>query len=166
MYIIPAVGEEGLLASRDLMPSWDLSFWFWRHFFLVLTSFWIQCNLFKILSQRFCSKYNMSPVILPQLIKQDIFMPAEIHSTRFPILNKQKMGTSICDVAVTLKQQRKNGNIFFLKQDTFSYKRYVWNFKPKMHKGYTGAYTNTCFFSFTIIIANIIYRYSSDDISP
>ena len=44
------------------------------------------------------------------------------------------MGTSLCDVTVTLKRQRKNVNIFFLKQDTFFYKKmYVWHFYQKMH---------------------------------
>ena len=29
------------------------------------------------------------------------------------------MGTSLCDVTMTLKRQKIIGNIFFLKQDTF-----------------------------------------------
>ena len=72
------------------------------------------------------------------------------------------MGTSLCDVTVTLKRERKIVNIFFLKQDTYFYKKmYVWHFYPKMHtelhrglhymfdtftqkctRNYTGAYTN------------------------
>ena len=44
------------------------------------------------------------------------------------------MGTPLCDVTVTLKRQRKIVNIFFLKQDTFFYKKmYVWHFYQKMH---------------------------------
>ena len=44
------------------------------------------------------------------------------------------MGTSLCDVTVTLKHQRKIVNIFFLKQNTFFYKKmYVWRFYQKMH---------------------------------
>ena len=41
----------------------------------------------------------------------------------FQALNQLKMGTSLCDVTVTLKRQRKIVNIFFLKQDTFFYKK-------------------------------------------
>ena len=44
------------------------------------------------------------------------------------------MGTSLCDVTVTLKRKRKIVNIFFLKQDIFFYKKmYVWHFYQKMH---------------------------------
>ena len=44
------------------------------------------------------------------------------------------MGTSLCDVTVTLKRQGKIVNIFFLNQDTFCYKKiYVWHFYQKMH---------------------------------
>ena len=38
-------------------------------------------------------------------------------------LNKPKMGTSLSDVIVTLKRQRKIVNIFFPKQNTFFYKK-------------------------------------------
>ena len=65
----------------------------------------------------------MSPVILPELIKQYMFMPAGTHSAQFQALNKPKMGTSLCDVSMTLKQQEKIGNIFYTKQDTFFYKK-------------------------------------------
>ena len=41
----------------------------------------------------------------------------------FQAINKPKMGTSLCDVTMTLKRQEKIGNIFFLKQDTFFYKK-------------------------------------------
>ena len=41
----------------------------------------------------------------------------------FQALNKLEMGTSLCDVTVTLKRQRKIVNIFFLKQNTFFYKK-------------------------------------------
>ena len=75
----------------------------------------------------------MSPVKLPQLIEQLMFMPAGIHNTPLSSL-KLKMGTSLCDVTVMLKRQRKIVNIFFLKQDTFFYKKmYVWHFYQKMH---------------------------------
>ena len=37
----------------------------------------------------------------------------------FQAQNNQEMGTSLCDVTMTLKRQEKIGNIFFLKQDTF-----------------------------------------------
>ena len=44
------------------------------------------------------------------------------------------MGTSLCDVIVTLKRKRKIVNIFLLKQNTFFYKKmYVWHFYQKMH---------------------------------
>ena len=44
------------------------------------------------------------------------------------------MGTSLCDVTVTLKRQGKIVNIFFLNQDTYFYKKiYVWHFYQKMH---------------------------------
>ena len=46
------------------------------------------------------------------------------------------MGTPLCDVTMTLKRQEKIGNIFFLKQDTFLYKKmYVWHFYPKIPTG-------------------------------
>ena len=46
------------------------------------------------------------------------------------------MGTSLCDVTMTSKRQEKIGNIFFLKQDTFFYKKmYVWHFYPKIPTG-------------------------------
>ena len=63
-----------------------------------------------------------------------MFMPTWIHNTPPQALNKLKMGTSLCDVTVTLKCQRKIVNIFFLKQDTFFYKKmHVWHFYQKMH---------------------------------
>ena len=65
----------------------------------------------------------MVPVELPQLIKQFMFMPAGIHNAPLSSLNKLIMGTSLYDVTVTLKRQRKIVNIFFLKQDTFFYKK-------------------------------------------
>ena len=58
----------------------------------------------------------------------------EFITLHFQALNKLKMGTSLCDVTVTLKRQRKIVNIFFLKQNTFFYKKmYVWHFYQKMH---------------------------------
>ena len=52
-----------------------------------------------------------------------MFAPAGIHSAQIQALNKPKMGTSLCDVTMTLKRQEKIGNIFFLKQNTFFYKK-------------------------------------------
>ena len=41
---------------------------------------------------------------------------------------------SLCDVTMTLKRKRKIVNIFFVKQNTFFYKKmYVWHFYQKMH---------------------------------
>ena len=54
------------------------------------------------------------------------------------------MGTSICDVTMTLKKQEKNGNIFFLKKDSFFYKNmYVWHFTQTLPRDYTAAFTST-----------------------
>ena len=50
-----------------------------------------------------------------------VFFPLEFIVLDFQALNKPKMGMSLCDVTVTLKQQEKIGNIFFLKQNTFLY---------------------------------------------
>ena len=47
----------------------------------------------------------------------------EFITLHFQALNKLIMDTSLCDVAVTLKRQRKIVNIFFLKQNTFFYKK-------------------------------------------
>ena len=45
-------------------------------------------------------------------------------SWNFQALNKLKMGTSFCDVTMTLKRQEKIGNIFFfLNRIPFSYKK-------------------------------------------
>ena len=41
----------------------------------------------------------------------------------FQALNRPKMGTPLCDVTMTLKRQEKIGHIFFLKKDTFFYKK-------------------------------------------
>ena len=58
----------------------------------------------------------------------------EFITLHFQAFNKLKMGTSLCDVTVTLKRKGKIVNIFFLKQDTFFYKKmYVWHFYQKMH---------------------------------
>ena len=58
----------------------------------------------------------------------------EFITLHFHALNNLKIGTSLCDVTVTLKRQRKIVNIFFLKQNTFFYKKmYVWRFYQKMH---------------------------------
>ena len=66
---------------------------------------------------------DMSPVKLPQLIKQFMFMFAGIHITQLSSLKYAKMGSLLCDVTVTLKRQGKIESIFFLKQDTFVYKQ-------------------------------------------
>ena len=50
-----------------------------------------------------------------------MFFQVEFKVLDFQALNKPKMGMSLCDVTVTLKQQEKNGNIFMLKQNTFLY---------------------------------------------
>ena len=47
----------------------------------------------------------------------------EFITLHFQALNKLKMGTSLRDVTLTLKRQRKIVHIFFLKQDTFFYKK-------------------------------------------
>ena len=61
------------------------------------------------------------------------------------------MCTSLCDVTVTLKRQRKIVNIFFLKQDTFFYKKCMFDtFTKKYPRNYTAAYTKTS--SFLVII--------------
>ena len=61
----------------------------------------------------------------------------------FQALNKPKMGTSLCDVTMTLKRQEKIGNIFFLKQDTFSTRKCMFDtFTQKFPRDYTAAYTN------------------------
>ena len=65
----------------------------------------------------------MLTVILSQLIKLYMFFPLGFIVLDFQALNKPKMGMSLCDVTVTLKQQEKIGNIFFLKQSTFLYKK-------------------------------------------
>ena len=44
-----------------------------------------------------------------------MFFPLEFLVLDFQALNKPQMGLSLCDVTVTLKQQEKIGNIFFLK---------------------------------------------------
>ena len=51
---------------------------------------------------------------------------------------------SLNNVTVTLKRQEKNVNIFFLKQDTFLYKKmYVDTFTKKGTRNNTAAYTTT-----------------------
>ena len=71
-----------------------------------------------------------------------VYVCWEFITLHFQALNKLKMGTSLCDVTVTLKRQRKIVNIFFLKQNTFFYKKmYVWHFYQKCTRNYTGAYT-------------------------
>ena len=52
-----------------------------------------------------------------------MFAPAGVQVLNFQALIKPKMGTSLCDVTMTLKRQEKIGNIIFLKQDTFFYKK-------------------------------------------
>ena len=81
----------------------------------------------------------MSSVILIQLIKPYGFISAvnAKHSV-FKPFNKQKMGSPLCDATLTLKQQEKIVNIFFVKQNIFFYKKmYVYHFYQKMHTGLT-----------------------------
>ena len=47
------------------------------------------------------------------------------------------MGTSLCDVTVTLKRQGKIVNIFFLNQDTFFTREYMFNTFTKNALGIT-----------------------------
>ena len=81
----------------------------------------------------------MSSVILIQLIKPYGFISAV--NAKHPVFkpfNKQKMGTPLCDATMTLKQQEKIVNIFFLKQNIFFYKKmYVYHFYQNMHAGLT-----------------------------
>ena len=65
----------------------------------------------------------MLTVILSKLIKKYMFFPLKFIVLDFQALNKPKMGMSLCDVTVTLKQEEKIGNIFFRKQNTFLYKK-------------------------------------------
>ena len=67
----------------------------------------------------------------------------EFITLHFQALNKLKMGTSLCDVTVTLKRQRKIVNIFFLEQNThFSTRKCMFDtFTKKCTRNYTGAYT-------------------------
>ena len=67
----------------------------------------------------------ISPVILPQLIKQTvhIFCQLEFMTLNFQALNTPTMGTSLFDVTVTFKQQGKIETILFLKQKIFFYKK-------------------------------------------
>ena len=65
----------------------------------------------------------MLTFILSQLIKIYMFFLLEFIVLDFQALNKPKMGMSLCDVTVTLKQQEKIGNIYFLKHNTFLYKK-------------------------------------------
>ena len=94
------------------------------------------------MSQSLCSKYNMPPIVLLQLIKQYMFTPGGIHILNFQALNKPKMGTPLCDVTMTLKREEKIGKIFFLKQDAFVYKKCMFDtFTQKCPRDYTVAYT-------------------------
>ena len=81
----------------------------------------------------------MSSVILIQLIKPYGFIsPVNAKHTVFKPFNKQKMGTPLSDATLTLKQQEKIVNIFFLQQNIFFYKKmYVYHFYQKMHTGLT-----------------------------
>ena len=138
--IFPAVRRGG---------SSYLSFHYHRIFILVLTSlfhvhtsFLSQCNLLKIESQGLCSKFNMAPVKVPQMINQFMFMLAGIHNTPLSSLKQAKISTSRFDVTVTLKRQRKIVNIFFLKQNRFFYKKIMFDtFTKKYTRNYTAAYT-------------------------
>ena len=56
---------------------------------------------------------------------------------------------------MTLKRQEKIGNIFFLKQDTFFYKKmYVWHFYPKIPTGLlSGLHYGSNFFHLAKVLA-------------
>ena len=64
-------------------------------------------------------------------------MSSRIHSTRCHALNKQKMGTSLCDVTMTLTQQEKIGKNFFLTQDTFSTRKCIFDIFTQNAHGIT-----------------------------
>ena len=70
----------------------------------------------------FCYQHVDSNIITADQIVH-VFPAGIILGFDFQALNKPKMGMSLCDVTVTLKQQEKIGNIFFLKQNTFLYKK-------------------------------------------
>ena len=119
------------------------SFHYNRTFSFVLTSFFACTNVtltFMLpLNQSSYVSNKMSSVILIQLIKPHGFISAV--NAKHPVFkpfNKQKMGTPLCDATMTLKQQEKIVNIFFLKQNIFFYKKmYVYHFYQKMHAGLT-----------------------------
>ena len=69
----------------------------------------------------FCKQHIDSNIITADQIVH--VFPLEFIVLDFQDLNKPKMGMSLCDITVTLKQQEKIGNIFFLKQNTFLYKK-------------------------------------------
>ena len=70
----------------------------------------------------------------------------------FQALNKPKMSTSLCDVTMKLQRQEKIGNIFFLKQDTFSTIKYMFDtFTPKFPREYKAAYTSCSLFSYAFL---------------
>ena len=67
----------------------------------------------------------------------------EFITLHFQALNKLKMGTSFCDVTVTLNRQRKIVNIFFLNRIHFSTRKCLFDtFTKKCTLNYTAAYTN------------------------
>ena len=70
----------------------------------------------------FCKQHIDSNIIAADQ-KVHVFSSLELNVLDLQALNKPKMGMSLCDVTVTLKQQEKIGNIFFLKKNTFLYKK-------------------------------------------
>ena len=72
-----------------------------------------------------------------------MFAPAEIIVLNVQTLNKPKMGTSLCDVTMTLKRQEKIGNIFFfLNKIHFATRKCMFDtFTQKFPRDYTAAYT-------------------------
>ena len=74
----------------------------------------------------------MSPVILPQLIKQYMLMHVEFIVLDFLAQNKPKMGTSLFGVTMTLKQQEKMETSFFLNGIHFSARKCMFDTLPKI----------------------------------
>ena len=61
----------------------------------------------------------------------------------FQAINKPKIGTSLCDVTMTLKRQEKIETSFFLNKIHFSTRKCMFDtFTQKFPRDYTAAYTN------------------------
>ena len=79
----------------------------------------------------------MSQVNLPQLIEQFMFMPAGIHNTPLSSLKLAKMGTSLCDVTVTLKRQKNCKHLFSYTGYIFLQENVCLTLLPKNAHGIT-----------------------------